>query len=88
VTHPRIFKPPTPLSEAIKQVEIRMEAPSLHLLGEMKGHWKELTEALLAGRITGGAVHDARIAASTACRNYGRQIGTLHDSAESSCAIR
>ena len=69
VTHPRIFKPPTPLPAALKQMEIWMESPSLRLLGELKGHWKELKEALLAGRIAGGAVHDARVAAI--CREHG-----------------
>jgi toxin-antitoxin system PIN domain toxin len=69
VTHPRIYKPPTPLSKAIEQVEIWLESPSLRLLGELKGHWKELKEVLLSGRVTGGAVHDARIAAI--CREHG-----------------
>jgi uncharacterized protein len=69
VTHPRIYRPPTPVTKALAQVEIWMESPSLRLLGEMKGHWKELREALTAGRISGGAVHDARVAAI--CREHG-----------------
>jgi predicted nucleic acid-binding protein len=90
VTHTRIFKPPTPLLEAVNQVEIWLEAPSLHLLGEMKGHRKALKESLLAGRITGGTIHDARIAlsdASMAFRNCGRPTGTSAVSAELPCAI-
>jgi toxin-antitoxin system PIN domain toxin len=71
VTHLRIYKPPTPHSKAIEQVEIWLESPTLHLLGELKGHWKELREVLLSGRITGGAVHDARVAAI--CREHGVQ---------------
>ena len=71
VTHPRIYKPPTPLSKAIEQVEIWMGSPTLLILGELKGHWKELKELLSSGRITGGAVHDARIAAI--CREHGVQ---------------
>lgn len=63
VTHPRIYAPPTPFSKAIEQVEIWLEAPSLRLLGELTGHWKELKEIVLAGRISGGAIHDARVAA-------------------------
>ena len=35
----------------------------------MKGHWSELKAILSAGRIVGGAVHDARIAAI--CREHG-----------------
>ena len=63
VTHPRIYVPPTPVAKAIEQVDAWMESPSLRLIGELKGHWAELHEVLKAGRITGGAVHDARVAA-------------------------
>lgn len=69
VTNPRIYKPPTPVSKAVEQVEIWMESPSLRLLTELKGHWKELKALLISGRIGGGAVHDARIAAI--CREHG-----------------
>lgn len=69
VTHPRIYQPPTPLSKALEQVEFWLESPSLQLIGELKGHWKELKELLLRGRITGGAIHDARFAAI--CREHG-----------------
>jgi uncharacterized protein len=73
VTHSRIYKPPTPLPKAIEQVEIWMESPSVRLLSELSGHWKELKPILAVGRITGGAVHDARIAAI--CREHG--VGEL-----------
>ena len=63
VTHPRIFTPPTPLARALEQVEIWMESPSFEPLGELKGHWKELKAVLSNGRMVGGAVHDARVAA-------------------------
>jgi len=71
VTHPRIYNPPTPLPRAIEQVEIWMESPSLRLLGELAGHWMELKQLLSSGRIAGGTVHDARIAAI--CREHGVQ---------------
>jgi uncharacterized protein len=69
VTHPAIYKPPTPLAKALEQVEIWLESPTLRMLGELQGHWKELKELLHSGKITGGAVHDARIAAI--CREHG-----------------
>lgn len=69
VTHPRIYNPPTPIEKALEQVELWLESPSLRILGEMKGHWKELREVLSAGHIAGGAVHDARVA--TICREHG-----------------
>ena len=33
------------------------------MLGELTGHWKELKEIVSAGRILGGAIHGARVAA-------------------------
>lgn len=62
-THPRIYNPPTPLAKAIEQIEIWMESPSIRILAEMAGHWKELKEIITAGQIAGGAIHDARVAA-------------------------
>jgi toxin-antitoxin system PIN domain toxin len=69
VTHPRIYSPPTPLEQALEQVEIWFGSPSIRMLGELKGHWGELKELLVAGKIVGGAVHDARVAAI--CREHG-----------------
>ena len=69
VTHPRIYSPPTPVEKALEQVKAWLESPSLRVLGELAGHWKELEEILSAGRIVGGAVHDARVAAI--CREHG-----------------
>ncbi|HET8648154.1 MAG TPA: TA system VapC family ribonuclease toxin [Vicinamibacteria bacterium] len=85
VTHPRIYAPPTPLDQAIDQVEAWSEAPALVLLGEGADYWPALRRALEAGRITGGQVHDARVAALcayhgvrelwTADRDFGRFPG-------------
>jgi toxin-antitoxin system PIN domain toxin len=63
VTNPRIYKPPTPIGLAIQQIDFWRESPSLQLVGELEGHWTELAKMLCAGKIVGGAVHDARIAA-------------------------
>ncbi len=73
VTHPKIFSPPTPLNAAIHQVEAWLEAPNLVLLGETEGYWTELRKIIEAGRISGGQIHDARIAAL--CNLHG--IGEL-----------
>jgi len=72
VTHLRIYRPPTPVATALRQIEIWMESPSLRLLGELQGHWGELRAVLAAGKITGGAVHDARVAAI--CREHGVRV--------------
>jgi uncharacterized protein len=69
VTHPRIYQPPTPLAKAIEQIEIWLEAPSLRLIAELREHWKELCAIASAGKVRGGAIHDARIVAI--CREHG-----------------
>jgi uncharacterized protein len=63
VTNPRIYTPPTPLSGAIRQVELWMASPSLRLIAELQEHWNELASMLAAGKVQGGAIHDARVAA-------------------------
>ena len=62
-THPRIFSPPTPLSAAIDQADAWLESPSLALLAESELHWSQLRALVLASKIAGPKVHDARIAA-------------------------
>ena len=69
VTHPRIYKPPTPLASALRQVDAWLESPSLALLGEADGYWPELRRILETGRVSGPRVHDARVAAI--CRFHG-----------------
>jgi len=69
VTHPRIYAPPTPLDRAFDQVEAWLESPTLVLLSESSAHWLNLRELLVAGRISGAQVHDARVAAL--CRQHG-----------------
>jgi uncharacterized protein len=63
VTHPKIYKPPTPLPVAIEVVESWLEIPSLRLLAETGTHWPVLKSLLLAGQAAGPLIHDARIAA-------------------------
>ena len=58
-----LFKTPTPLAIACDRVEAWLEAPNLVLLAETTAHWRALQDLVTAGRIAGGAVHDARIAA-------------------------
>jgi uncharacterized protein len=69
VTHPRIYKPLTPLAKALDQVDAWCESPSLTLLTESETHWPTLRLLLAAGRIAGPQIHDARIAAL--CRQHG-----------------
>jgi uncharacterized protein len=65
VTHRGIYKPPTPLEDALVQVECWLESPTLRLLGEgdRASYWPHLRALAVAGRIEGARIHDARIAA-------------------------
>jgi hypothetical protein len=69
VTHPKIYRPPTPLELAIDQTDAWRESPSLVIIGEGEGYWERLRALLLSSRVTGGKVHDARIAAL--CLHHG-----------------
>jgi hypothetical protein len=63
VTHPRIYKPPTPMSRALEQVDAWFESPTLRLIGETETHLSTLRRLLVAGLVAGPQVHDGRIAA-------------------------
>jgi toxin-antitoxin system PIN domain toxin len=69
VTHPRIYRPPTPPALALDQVDAWLAAPSLVLLAEADQHWSELRSLVTASRVTGARIHDARVAAI--CRQHG-----------------
>jgi len=72
VTHPRIYNPPTPAARALGQIDAWLESPSLVLLTEGDQHWPRLRELVSKGRVTGPAVHDARIAAL--CLQHGATV--------------
>lgn len=69
VTHPKIYRPPSTLSEALDQAEGWLESPSLILLGEGQGYWSDLRGALERSGVVGPQVHDAHVAAL--CRHHG-----------------
>jgi uncharacterized protein len=82
VTNPRLFVKPTPLSAALEQVDEWLSSPSAVLLSEGEGFWTAFRRTLERGRVAGGQVHDARVAALciangvrelwTADRDFGR----------------
>ena len=63
VTHPRIYLPVTPLGRALEQVDAWLESPSLTMIGESADHWTVVRPLVDAGRLAGGQMHDARVAA-------------------------
>ena len=69
VTHPRVFRPPTALKDALEEVECWLESPNAHVIGEAAGYWMEFRSVALGASIAGPMVHDARIVAI--CRQHG-----------------
>jgi hypothetical protein len=69
VTHPRIYKTPTPVAVAVAAVDALLQAPRLLLLSEVGGYWPVLRTQMETGLLAGPVVHDARIAAL--CRLHG-----------------
>jgi uncharacterized protein len=63
VTHPRIYRPPSTVVQALVQVRAWLESPSLALLSESPSHVEALEKLLVSSHATGPRVHDARIAA-------------------------
>lgn len=63
VTHPKIYNPPTPLEDALQQVENWLESPHLEVIGESGDYWPVIKRILQKGKITGPRIHDAKIVA-------------------------
>lgn len=75
VTHPRIFKTPTPPKLAFGQVDAWLESPSLVVLSENEDYLDALRDTTLAARVSGPRVHDARVVAL--CVSHGiRELWT------------
>jgi toxin-antitoxin system PIN domain toxin len=62
-THPRIYSPPSSTDKAIGQIAAWLDSPSAVPVSEGPAYWPALTSLLTDGKVTGPAVHDARIAA-------------------------
>ena len=74
-THARIFRPPTPLSIALKAMQVWLDSPGCEMIAEGPGYYDELKKLVIKGKIVGPMVHDARIAAL--CIHHGvRELWT------------
>lgn len=69
VTHPRIYKTPTPLNIALEALGALDALSSVELIGEGEGYLERLEAIAKPARVVGGAIHDARIAAI--CKFHG-----------------
>ena len=63
VTNVCAFRPASTIAQASAQLSDWFASPSLVLLHEGPNHWDTLHDLLVAGKVVGGQVHDARIAA-------------------------
>lgn len=73
VTHPRIYRPPTPIHIAFQALRAWKASPMLRLIGEGADHLDRLEDLVLGAKAVGPMVHDARIAAL--CLSHGvRQL--------------
>lgn len=82
VTHPRIYRPPTPADRALAQLEAWISSPSALLVSEEPSTMAVLLELARTSKVSGPVFHDAKIAALalhhgvrelwTADRDFGR----------------
>lgn len=63
VTNPRFNSRPTPLAIAFEQAASWSRSTSFRFIGEGKDHLAVLEQICIKAYVTGGAIHDARIAA-------------------------
>lgn len=71
VTHTRFKVPSTP-AQALGMIAALMASPSVQMLGESPGHFELLSKLILTAKLSGPAVHDARIAAI--CLTHGVRL--------------
>jgi len=69
VTHPRIFRTATPASTAFDQLRRLHALDNVAFVGEAGDYLARIEALAVTGRIVGGAIHDARIAAL--CLSHG-----------------
>lgn len=63
VSNSRVFRRPTPAAQAVRQVRAWLGSPMAWALGEDERYLDTLAAVIEASGVTGGQVHDARIAA-------------------------
>ena len=72
VTHPKIYRPPTPPADALIQIDRWLESPTLVLLSEGDRFWDAVRPVVARSNVRGGAIHDARVAAL--CLRHGVKV--------------
>jgi predicted nucleic acid-binding protein len=77
VTRTGLYRPASTTVQAIDQIDIWLEAPTLSILSEDLQTWMVARDQILAASITGPRVYDARIAA--VCLQHGVTELWTHD---------
>ena len=77
VTHPRVFRPPTPMATARAALDAVLDSPSARLLAPGPRHRALLAEAIEEGAATGNLVLDAAIVAT--CREHAARTILTND---------
>jgi hypothetical protein len=62
-THPKLYHDPTPLPQALAQLDAWRDTGNLVLLAETPGAFGILRDLLAGSGVVGGRVHDAKVAA-------------------------
>ena len=62
-THPKIYTPPSTNEQALRQIELWMDSPTLHLIGEGAHYWPKIRSIASQNKVKGPMIHDARVAA-------------------------
>ncbi len=63
VTHPRIYRPPSPVDRAVEFIRRLSSSSGFTFLTEGPDHLDTLSALLHSGDVAGAKVHDARVAA-------------------------
>ena len=79
VTHPKIYRPSTPVEKALADLDEWFRSPTLRLVGETGVYWGRLRETIVHGGLVGPMVHDARIAAICAANGVSTLLSADRD---------
>jgi toxin-antitoxin system PIN domain toxin len=63
VTHPQIYLPPSTRESALASLTVWLDSSTCVPIGEGSGYMAVLARLLSTGRVVGGMIHDARVAA-------------------------
>jgi uncharacterized protein len=62
-THPKIYQTPTPIAQALAQIDAWLESPVGSILHSGESFWPTLKSIAQSAQLRGAQYHDARIAA-------------------------